>query len=124
MTATLTAIDNPSAARPSQFTREEWDLLVNMHVGYFPVAENTSFRRPPRPASAPPPAPGADTRDPVVRAIEYIAKAFPLHTPEWAAWRASMRAPKVSGRWVISGTQLGRGRIYGDITARSLVDCS
>ncbi len=96
-------------------SREEWDLLVNMHLGYFPVAEFTAFRRWPPPANAPPPAPGADTRDPVVRATEFIAKAFPLHTSEWAAWRAGMRAPKLSGRWLVSGTQSGRGPIYGEM---------
>lgn len=96
-------------------SREEWDQLVNMHLGYFPVAEFTAFRRRPPPPNAPPPAPGTDTRDPVVRAIEFIAKAFPLHTSEWAAWRASMRAPKLSGRWLISGSQLGRGHIYGEM---------
>jgi quinohemoprotein amine dehydrogenase len=96
-------------------SREEWDLLVNMHLGYFPVVEFVSFyRRPPRPGSPPPP-PGTDTRHPVDRAIEFIANAFPLHTAEWAAWRASMRLPKLSGRWLVSGAQLGRGQIYGEM---------
>jgi len=96
-------------------SREEWDLLVDMHRGYFPVTEFVSFyRRPPGP-NAPPPAPGTDTRHPVVRAIEFIAKAFPLHTPEWANWRASMRTPKLAGRWLISARQPGRGQIYGEM---------
>ena len=30
-------------------SKEEWDLLVKMHIGYFPSVETTSFRRPPRP---------------------------------------------------------------------------
>ncbi len=96
-------------------SREEWDLLVNMHIGYFPVAESVTFRRRPPGPNAPPPAPGADTRHPVDRAIEFIAKKFPLHSPEWAAWRASMRAAKLGGRWLVSGTQLGHGRIYGEM---------
>ncbi len=96
-------------------SKEEWDLLIKMHLGYFPVAETTSFRRPPPPPNAPPPAPGTDTRDPVDKAIEFIAKGFPLHTPEWAAWRAGMRAPKLAGRWLVTGSQLGRGRIYGEM---------
>ncbi len=96
-------------------SREEWDLLVDMHRGYFPVTEFVSFYRRPPPPNAPPPPPGTDTRHPVVRAIEFMAKALPLQAPEWAAWRASMRAPKLSGRWLISGGQLGRGRIYGEM---------
>jgi quinohemoprotein amine dehydrogenase len=95
--------------------KEEWTLLANMHLGYFPVVDFQGFRRrPPRP-DAPPPAPGTDTRDPVERATEYLAKTYVLHTPEWAAWRARMRAPRLAGRWLISGRQIGRGRIYGEM---------
>ena len=96
-------------------SREEWDLLVKMHIGYFPTVETNGFRRPPPPPNAPPPAPGTDTRDPVDRAIEFIAKAAPLHTPDWAAWRAGMRAPKLAGRWLLSGSQIGRGRVWGEV---------
>ena len=95
--------------------KEEWTLLANMHLGYFPMVDFQGFRRrPPRP-DAPPPAPGTDTRDPVERATEYLAKTYMLHTPEWAAWRARMRAPRLAGRWLISGRQIGRGRIYGEM---------
>lgn len=103
-------------------SKEEWDLLVKMHIGYFPTVETNSFRRPPPPPDAPPPPPGTDTRDPVDRAIEYISKNFPLHTPEWANWRASMRAPKLAGRWLISGAQLGQGRVYGEFVVEPTAD--
>jgi quinohemoprotein amine dehydrogenase len=96
-------------------SKEEWDLLVKMHLGYFPLSETTSFRHPPPPPNSPPPAPGTDNRDPVDKAVEYIAKTFPLHTPEWAAWRAEMRAPKLAGRWLVTGRQPGRGRVYGEM---------
>jgi len=96
-------------------SREEWDLLVKMHIGYFPRTEVVTFRKPPPSPSTAPPPPGTDTRDPVDIAIETIAKEYPLHTPEWAAWRAEMRAPKLAGRWIISGTQPGRGRILGEV---------
>ncbi|MBI3695153.1 MAG: quinohemoprotein amine dehydrogenase subunit alpha [Acidobacteria bacterium] len=96
-------------------SKEEWDLLTKMHIGYFPVIETQGFRRPPQPPNAPPPPPGTDTRDNVERAVEFLAKTFPLHTPEWAAWRAGMRAPKLAGRWLVSSTQIGRGRIYGEM---------
>src|SRR5262245_54016567 len=96
-------------------TKEEWDLLVNMHAGYFPVVEFQGFRRFPPPPDAPPPPPGADTRHPADRAVEYLSKTFPLQTPEWGAWRANLRAPKLAGRWLLTGNQIGRGRVYGEV---------
>ncbi len=96
-------------------TKEEWDLLVNMHAGYFPVVEFQGFRRFPPPPDAPPPPPGTDTRHPADRAVEYLAKNFPLQTPEWSAWRANLRAPKLAGRWLLIGNQIGRGRVYGEV---------
>lgn len=100
-------------------SKEEWDLLVKMHIGYFPITEQVTFRKTPPPPSAPPPPPGTDVRDPVDRAIEYIAKAFPLHTPEWAAWRAEMRVPKLAGRWIVTGKQFGRGRVFGEMVVEA-----
>jgi quinohemoprotein amine dehydrogenase len=97
-------------------TRGEWELLVNMHVGYFPVVEFQGFRRFPPPPDAPPPPPGTDTRHPADRAVEFLAKTFPLQTPEWGAWRANLRPPKLAGRWLLVGYQIGRGRIYGEVT--------
>jgi quinohemoprotein amine dehydrogenase len=96
-------------------TKEEWDLLINMHVGYFPVVEFQGFRRFPPPPDAPPPPPGTDTRHPADRAVEFLAKTFPLQTPEWGAWRANLRAPKLAGRWLLTGYQIGRGRVYGEV---------
>ncbi len=96
-------------------TKEEWDLLINMHVGYFPVVEFQGFRRFPPPPDAPPPPPGTDTRHPADRAVEFLAKTFPLQTPEWGAWRANLRAPKLAGRWLLTGYQIGRGRLYGEV---------
>jgi len=100
-------------------SKEEWDLLVKMHIGYFPITEQITFRKTPPPPSAPPPPPGTDARDPVDRAIEYIAKSFPLHTPEWAAWRAEMRVPKLAGRWIVTGKQSGRGRVFGEMVVEA-----
>jgi len=97
-------------------SREEWELLINMHAGYFPVVEFQGFRRFPPPPNAPPPPPGTDTRHPADRAVEFLAKTFPLQTPEWGAWQANLRAPKLAGRWLVTGYQIGRGRIYGEMT--------
>ncbi len=96
-------------------TKEEWELLINMHVGYFPVVEFQGFRRLPPPPGAPSPPPGTDTRHPADRAVEFLAKNFPLHTPEWSAWRANLRLPRLAGRWLVTGYQIGRGRVYGEM---------
>lgn len=118
-------------------TKDDYDKLINMHLGLFPGAENTlKPRRPSGPrAEAPvmvtavgggmpmiaPPAPPAvpqraDGKSPAEAAVEYLSKAQPLITPEWAAWKAAMRAPKLTGKWMLVGYQQGRGRIFGTVT--------
>jgi quinohemoprotein amine dehydrogenase len=100
-------------------TAKEWDLLVNMHIGYFPVVQWNSFtgsmRGPGAPGGAPP-APGADTRTPVEKAIEQMKKDFPLDTKEWAEWTASRRQAKLAGRWLLSATQPGKGGFIGEVS--------
>jgi quinohemoprotein amine dehydrogenase len=96
-------------------SREEWDLLVKMHMGYFPLVETVTYRKRPPAPGAPPPPPGTDTRDPVDIAIDYISKTFPLHTPEWAGWSAEIRSPALAGKWIITGSQIGRGRVLGEM---------
>ena len=95
-------------------SKEEWELLGNMHVGLFPVVSFQGFYRFPQPASAPPPT-DPDQRHPVDKSIDYLVKNYPLTTPEWGAWRANLRAPKLQGRWLVSAYQLGRGQIYGEM---------
>ncbi len=115
-------------------TREDYDKLVAMHIGLFPGAAN-AFRpqrakavrladlpqresatanggvamEPPR-APAPPSA-----KYPVDLALDYLAIAQPLITPEWTAWHASMRPPRLAGTWLLSGYQAGRGKVYGQV---------
>jgi quinohemoprotein amine dehydrogenase len=112
--ATCTACHAIGRARSWRRSKEEWTLLTTMHSGYFAVADFQAFYRFQPPADQPPP-PGQDRRQPVDAAIDYFAKDFPLHTPEWAAWRARMRAPKLSGRWIVSGYQAGRGKVIGEM---------
>ena len=104
-------------------TKDEWDLLIAMHRGYYPLVDNQpmnggqGFRR--TRTTAPEPAADGrppDTRHPMDRAIAHLAKAFPLQTPEWAAWSAGMQSPKLAGRWAVSGYQPGKGPIYGAMT--------
>src|SRR5262245_33703988 len=95
-------------------SKEEWDLLANMHIGLFPVVSFQGFHRfPPGPGQQPPPE--ADQRHPVDKAIDYLAKNYPLTTPEWGAWRANLRAPRLQGRWLVNGYQTGRGAILGEM---------
>jgi len=52
---------------------------------------------------------------PVDDALAFFSKSAPLETPQWAAWRARMRAPKLTGRWLVSAYIPGRGKFYGDM---------
>jgi quinohemoprotein amine dehydrogenase len=106
-------------ARPQTWHRTptEWKLLVNMHLGYFPVAEHNSFHARPRPdgygvlpASLTTARPA---KDPVDEALDYLDKTQVLHTAAWSNWRASMRDPNLKGRWIVSGSSPGKGRYYG-----------
>jgi quinohemoprotein amine dehydrogenase len=120
-------------------TRDDYEKLVNMHLGLFPGAENTLRPRRPsgpqpevpvafsaptggNPSVAPAPANNpnvnlrADGKDPADVAIDYLTKAQPLMTPEWVAWKAVMRSPKIDGKWMLTGYQQGKGRIFGTVT--------
>ena len=98
-------------------TKNEWDLLIAMHRGWYPLVDNQAFRRngpPPRdPASDGRPP---DLRHPVEKAIDHLSKTFPLKTPEWTAWSATMRPARIDGTWALSGWDLGKGAIYGTVT--------
>jgi quinohemoprotein amine dehydrogenase len=109
-------------ARPESWFRSstEWKLLENMHVGYFPVAENNSFHARPRAegvqwTTASTPGVGA-AKDPVDVALAYLDKTQPLHSAAWSNWRASLRDPDLKGRWALSATSPGKGRYFGFMT--------
>ncbi len=98
-------------------TRSEWDLQIAMHRGWYPLVDNQAFRRngpPPRdpsPDGRPP-----DLRHPVEKALDHLSIAFPLKTPEWTAWSATMRPARLDGTWALSGWDAGKGAIYGRVT--------
>lgn len=104
-------------------TKEEWELLIAMHRGYYPLVDNQpmvaggGFRRT-RPPQTEPGADGRppDNRHPMDKAIEHLSKALPLETSEWSAWSAAMQHPQLAGRWAIVGTQPGKGAVYGVLT--------
>jgi quinohemoprotein amine dehydrogenase len=104
-------------------TKEEWELLLAMHRGYYPLVDNQpmngpqGFRRT-RPRQDEPQTDGRppDNRHPMDRALEHLEKTLPLTTSEWSAWTAAMQPPKLAGRWAIVGAQTGKGSIYGQMT--------
>src|SRR5262249_59480137 len=71
-------------------------------------------------SGAPAPQPNsnfrAEGKDPADIAIDYLSKAQPLMTPDWTAWKAVMRPPKLEGKWMLTGYQQGKGRIFGTMT--------
>lgn len=84
-------------------TREEWELLMATHRGLYPLVDFQGFQD------------GGDGPQPVDEAIDHLAEAFPLETPEWSAWSASMRTPRLAGTWALAGFEPGKGRIFGTL---------
>jgi quinohemoprotein amine dehydrogenase len=100
-------------------TKEEWELLIAMHRGYYPLSDFQAFRRggpPPRDQQPGPDGRPPDNRHPMDKAIAHLSTAFPLTTPEWSAWAATMRPPRLQGKWAVTGTELGKGAFYGVVT--------
>jgi len=100
-------------------TKEEWELLLAMHRGYYPLIDFQAFRRggpPPRDQQPGPDGRPPDNRHPMDKALAHLTSAFPLTTPEWSAWAATMRPPRLQGRWALTGTELGKGPVYGVVT--------
>ncbi len=97
-------------------SKEDWQMLVDMHRGWYPLTDFQAFRRmgPPQREPGPDGRP-PDNRHPVEKALEHLTAAYPLHTPEWAAWSATMRSPKLEGAWVLSGHETGKGPVYGEL---------
>lgn len=98
-------------------TRGEWDLLVAMHRGWYPLTDNQAFRRGgPAPSGRSADGRPPDMRHPVEKAIDHLSQTFPLKTAEWAAWSANMRPARLDGTWTLNGWELGKGAIYGTVT--------
>ena len=103
-------------------TKEEWELLIAMHRGYYPLVDNQpmnggqGFRRT-RPQQTEPGEDGRppDNRHPMERALEHLSKTYPLNTPTWASWSAAMQPAKLAGRWAVSGYQAGKGPVVGQV---------
>jgi quinohemoprotein amine dehydrogenase len=122
-TATCTACHSIGRVLSERRTKEEWQLLVTMHRGYYPLVDNQpmsagmGFRRTRRAETEPGPDGAApDNRHPVDKTIEHLAKAFPLKTPAWTAWSATMQSPRLAGKWALAGYAVNEGPVYGLLT--------
>jgi quinohemoprotein amine dehydrogenase len=117
---TCTACHSMGRVLSQRRTKEEWELLVAMHRGYYWLSDFQAFRRTgpprrePREDGQPP-----DNRQPMDVAIANLSAAFPVTTPEWSAWSATMRPPQLDGRWALSGYQIGKGGVFGTVTIAS-----
>ena len=106
-------------------TREEWQLMTTLHSALYQQAES-AFRGGRNAGgggvAAAAPASGSEGAAPAAatpvldQTLDYLGKNYGLHTPEWASWRARMRAPKITGRWLVSAHVLGKGKYYGELT--------
>lgn len=92
-------------------TKDEWELLLATHRAYYPLVDFQAFRR-----AGPPPPDSAGAPHPMDVAVTHLSKVFPLRTPEWAAWSATMRPARIEGEWVLSGQEPGRGAFSGRLT--------
>jgi quinohemoprotein amine dehydrogenase len=91
-------------------TGDEWGLLLETHRSLYPLIDGQAFRY------AGPASQEDDPRHPMDRAISHLSSAYPLDTPEWSAWSATKRSPRLTGTWALSGHETGKGPIFGTMT--------
>ncbi len=94
-------------------TKDEWSLVLATHRGLYPFVDFQAFRY------AGPASEQDDPRHPMERAADHLSEAFPLETPEWSAWAATKRSPRLAGTWALSGYEPGRGPIFGTMTVHA-----
>jgi quinohemoprotein amine dehydrogenase len=97
-------------------TKPEWELLIAMHRGYYPIIDRQTYRRMgPAPTGRDDSGRPPDLRHPSEKAIDYLADAQPLMTKEWAEWSAAMRPARIEGTWALSGWEPGKGPVFGRV---------
>lgn len=106
-----------SYAQPMSWRRSklEWKTLQDLHVALYSQAD-AQYRRPAEDAEQPA---GRDPKDKLTRgefALTYLPKVAGLHTPEWAAWSARQRNPRLAGEWLVVASVPGKGRFVGELT--------
>ncbi|BBF69475.1 quinohemoprotein amine dehydrogenase subunit alpha [Sphingomonas bisphenolicum] len=106
-----------SYAQPMSWRRSklEWKTLQDLHVALYSQAD-AQYRRPAEDAEQPA---GRDPKDKLTRgdyALTYMPKVAGLHTPEWAAWSARQRNPRLAGEWLVVASVPGKGRYVGELS--------
>ncbi|MBV9503607.1 MAG: quinohemoprotein amine dehydrogenase subunit alpha, partial [Acidobacteriia bacterium] len=108
-------------------SKADWQLLTNMHSFLYAQADNIFHRGSgafgngrgrggaARAGTGTGAARAEAQPEPLDVAMDFLAKNAPLHTPDWAAWHARMRPPKLAGRWLVTARLPGRGRFYGEM---------
>jgi quinohemoprotein amine dehydrogenase len=105
-------------------TKDDWTLLTNMHVAFFPQAD-AAFRRNANgggggggaasPDGQPAGAAGAGSLD---TTLDFLAASYGLQTPAWSAWTARMRTPKIAGTWMVLAHIPGKGQYSGELVVK------
>ncbi|MHA6766870.1 quinohemoprotein amine dehydrogenase subunit alpha [Sphingobium ummariense] len=96
-------------------SKVEWKQLQNMHIALYSQAD-AQYRRSADEDAGQPTGPNAPKRTRGEIGLEYIQKTAPLHTPEWSAWSARQRAPRLAGDWLVTASVPGQGRYVGTMT--------
>jgi quinohemoprotein amine dehydrogenase len=112
---TCTACHSMGRVITERRTEEEWKLLIATHRALYPLVDRQAFYEAGGPGAG---SASGDRRQPVERAIAHLAEAYPLETSEWMAWSANVRPARLDGRWMLSGTEPGRGPVYGIMELR------
>ena len=106
---TCTACHSMGRVISQRRTADEWSLLTAMHRGYYPYVDFQAFRSGP-----------SDEPQPVDKAVEHLSERFPFDTPDWSAWSATMRPPRIAGAWALHGHARGLGPVYGQVTIAAI----
>jgi quinohemoprotein amine dehydrogenase len=97
-------------------TRSEWEGLIAMHRGWYPLIDRQVYRRMgPTPRDRGPDGRPPDTRHPSEKAIDYLSKTYPFETAAWSSWAATRRSARLDGSWALTGHEVGKGPIYGRV---------
>lgn len=97
-------------------TKDDWNLLISMHRGWYPIIDRQTFRRMgPAPRGRDAQGKLPDLRHPSEKAADFLAETYPLETKEWSAWQASMRPARIDGTWTLSGWETSKGPIFGKV---------
>ena len=118
-------------------TKDEWNGLIAMHRYYYPGIDGASggFRRGGPAAGGAGAGAGAgrgrgdggrggENLQPMEVAANHLISALPLVSQEWTAWSAAMRTPRLAGRWALSGYEIGKGPVYGQVTISERPDAA